>query len=380
MATFIDYVALMLLNTAAGFALVGGYIAWGYTRPEQRHWAPAFAAVRGRWHDFGILSASARRAGMPRDHGGGPMHALVRCGRVLGLGWLLVLSASCAPEDEEYVPARRRTADADTSRTPDPPRPQADADADGGSDEASVPACDCDLSPACDYDCACDPDCPCACDGSWLCDPACGCDPECDPAYGSCAADGICNVRCTADYPDPDCSAGDPGVDAGCPYPPGPDGLYEVGMVAPPMAWPAAAWSSESLPPDFAVLHCEAGVNGIFLQVVTLSCSYCPERLLEIAGLRWLWDETGTKWIFLVADAPDAATADAYVASYGIDFGWRTNDADNTAGAYLVTGSGVFEGVPWTGVIAASDMVFRYDQPDDALLDIAAIASELAGG
>jgi putative membrane protein len=44
-ANFIDFVALMLLNMAAGLALLAGYVAFGLTRPDQRSWVPGFAVV-----------------------------------------------------------------------------------------------------------------------------------------------------------------------------------------------------------------------------------------------------------------------------------------------------------------------------------------------
>jgi len=82
--------------------------------------------------------------------------------------------------------------------------------------------------------------------------------------------------------------------------------------------------------------------------------------------------------VFIVADAGSAAEADTYVDSNGPTFGWRTNDADNTMGAGTISGSGIYGGVPWTGVIRTSDMQLMYDEPDTSYLDIAAIAEELA--
>lgn len=313
-----------------------------------------------------------------------------------------VTLAACVPEEPEVVRVVRPRPDAsdgapgsDAGVDPDPgwTPPGADADTDPPPDSGwspdPAPGCACDFAAACDYDCDCDPDCPCGCDTTWDCTAGCACDPECDPAYGSCVADGVCNPRCPAGYPDADCSGGgtDAGTDAGsgtdtgsgaCSYPAGPYEFSRVGRVVPPMAWPSAAAAGESLPADLARLHCDPAVHSVFLQVVTTSCPNCPARIGEIAGLRSHWEATGVKWIFLVGDAAGASEADAYLDRYGVDFGWRSNDADNTAGAFTVTGSGIYGGVPWTAVISTRDMTLRYDEPDDRYLDIAAIATELS--
>jgi len=61
-----------------------------------------------------------------------------------------------------------------------------------------------------------------------------------------------------------------------------------------------------------------------------------------------------------------------------VTFGWRTNDADNSLGGRTIADSTIYDGVPWIGVIRASDMQLVYDEPDDEYLDLAAIATELA--
>ena len=99
----------------------------------------------------------------------------------------------------------------------------------------------------------------------------------------------------------------------------------------------------------------------------------------EIGGLADHWETYGAKWIFVVVDASSAAGADTYVDNYIGSFGWRTNDADNSEGANTIASSPAFGAQPWTGVIRASDMVLVYDEPDDAYLDLEAIAEELAG-
>lgn len=79
-----------------------------------------------------------------------------------------------------------------------------------------------------------------------------------------------------------------------------------------------------------------------------------------------------------MSDAPSASAANDYVNRYDVNFGWRTNDADNTLGPFAVANSMIFAGVPWTGVIRTSDMQLVYDEPDDRYLDIMSIAMELA--
>ena len=59
-------------------------------------------------------------------------------------------------------------------------------------------------------------------------------------------------------------------------------------------------------------------------------------------------------------------------------FGWRTNDSDNSLGGGTIASSDIYDGVPWIGVIRASDMQLVYDEPDDEYLDVAAIATELS--
>ena len=174
----------------------------------------------------------------------------------------------------------------------------------------------------------------------------------------------------------------DPGVDEGtvlCEYPDGPYGFNAVGDIVGPMDWPSAvAGPVETLAADLAVLHCDPDIHSIFVQISTTSCAYCPARLSEIAGMHDHWNTHGAKWIFVVADASDAAAADAYVGTHGPTFGWRTHDGDNSLAIDAIAASAIYGGVPWTGVIRATDMQLVYDEPDTSYLDIRAIAAELA--
>jgi putative membrane protein len=42
---FIDYVSLMLINLAAGLALLGAYVYFGLGKSNQRRWIPGFSVV-----------------------------------------------------------------------------------------------------------------------------------------------------------------------------------------------------------------------------------------------------------------------------------------------------------------------------------------------
>jgi hypothetical protein len=90
------------------------------------------------------------------------------------------------------------------------------------------------------------------------------------------------------------------------------------------------------------------------------------------------WETHGAKWIFIVQDAGSASQADSYFNGHYVTFGWRTNDADNTEGSHMISYSGIYGGVPWTGVIDAETMELVYDEPDTSYLDIVSIAVELA--
>lgn len=177
----------------------------------------------------------------------------------------------------------------------------------------------------------------------------------------------------------PDVPAETPTDTAGCEYPAGPYGFRAEGDTVPAMAWPSAVLGGdETLPADFEALFCDPAVKSIFIQVTTTVCPVCPERIREIAALKDHWEATGAKWIFVVQDASSASQAQGYVNRYGVTFGYRTHDGDNTAGANLISSTGLFSAVPWTSVIRASDMQLVHEEPDDRYLDIEAIATELS--
>jgi hypothetical protein len=190
----------------------------------------------------------------------------------------------------------------------------------------------------------------------------------------------------SADSGDVDADAGDVDatarVDAGCEYPAGPYSFVYRNVV-PPMSWPSAiAGTAETLAADMAVLHCDPSVKIIFVQVMATDCVGCAQRMAQILSWRSDWEVTGAKWIFAIMTTTgyvsSSSDADAYVTGLGIDFGYRTNDEDNTAGTRTLFNSGNFQTVPWTGVIRPSTMDLVCDEPDGARLDLLGIATALA--
>lgn len=165
-----------------------------------------------------------------------------------------------------------------------------------------------------------------------------------------------------------------------CAYPDAPYGL-SVESTIEPMAWPEAMSGSDTFSEvaDLTALHCEPAVNSIFIQIAATYCTTCPARMQEIASLQDVWEQYGVRWIFIINDVTTASAANDYVERYGITFGFRTADKDNTAGADTIGHSSLFSAVPWTGVIRTSDMVLTHDEPDDSYLNLEAIAREHDG-
>lgn len=164
-----------------------------------------------------------------------------------------------------------------------------------------------------------------------------------------------------------------------CDYPSEPYSFTAVGDTVAPMSWPMAiARPDESAPADLETLYCDPDVHSIFIQTVTIACVYCPARMQEIGDLRDHWETYGAKWIFIISDAATPTEADTYTSDQSVSFGWSTNDTDNSEGALTIASSPIYTGVPWTGVIRASDMQLVYDEPIETRLDIETIAMELA--
>jgi hypothetical protein len=151
------------------------------------------------------------------------------------------------------------------------------------------------------------------------------------------------------------------------------------GSVIAAMRWPSAvAGSAQSGTADLAELHCDDSINSVFIEVGATWCPSCGDRMREIAAQRDHWISNGVVWIFIVSDVASASAANDYVARYGIDFGFRTNDADNSEGGGTIASSSLFATIPWVGIVRSDDMLMLYDEASSGYLDLAAIASDLA--
>ena len=232
--------------------------------------------------------------------------------------------------------------------------------------------------------------CPGSATGTWNVSTAeciCGAAPDAD-ADG----DGTGDVGADADVaaeaetgPDADADAdADADGDAGTcgDYPSGPYS-FSWGQIVAPMAWPSAIIATtETLAADLAALRCDPNVHSIFIQATATDCSTCPARMEMIADGASTWAANGAKWVIVVArlggHVGSMDEVRSYVERFGIDFGFWTNDADNTGGAYTVADSSIRAAVPWTGVVRPSTMELVCDEPDDAYLDLDAIAAALA--
>lgn len=174
--------------------------------------------------------------------------------------------------------------------------------------------------------------------------------------------------------PDEDPEPVEPDV---CEYP---DGPYQLGrgQVIPPIRWTSAvagaAETSESA--DLEALMCEDGVRGVFIYAGATWCSSCSQMLRDIAAQRDVWESNGIRWIFIESDLSSASQASDYIARSGIDFGFATNDSDNSEGRNAIIESGLFSTIPWIAVIRTSDMVMTHDMAA-SVFDPATVAEEL---
>jgi len=73
-----------------------------------------------------------------------------------------------------------------------------------------------------------------------------------------------------------------------------------------------------------------------------------------------------------------ASGANDYINGYGINFGYRTNDRDNSAGSSAIANSPLFYGVPWIAVIDASTMQFVEHDANSWTFDIMTHVRNLA--
>jgi len=79
----------------------------------------------------------------------------------------------------------------------------------------------------------------------------------------------------------------------------------------------------------------------------------------------------GAKWIWVLAwdggTEPTTAMAEDYYTSHGVDFGWFTDDQDNSWQPYAFHNTTMAGGVPWVGVIDAKTMEVVASNPSDVL-------------
>jgi hypothetical protein len=84
------------------------------------------------------------------------------------------------------------------------------------------------------------------------------------------------------------------------------------------------------------------------------------------------------KWIFIEPDAISPGHARAFFTDQGINFGWTTDDSDNSEGANTVIYSPLRTGTPWIGALRTDTMAF-YANNLSSLASIQAAAEEIAG-
>ncbi len=146
-----------------------------------------------------------------------------------------------------------------------------------------------------------------------------------------------------------------------CSYPPGPY-EFDLNSTIMNMYWEnAERGSAEELGiadmANFETFFCDSDVNSIFMYVGSTDCPFCIETIAEIRSLTNVFRENGVLWIFIITDAISALEASRYFDSNDVNFGWRTNDRDNSEGAYAIVNSDIASDVPWIGVFRISDMV-----------------------
>ncbi|MBW2261035.1 MAG: hypothetical protein JRG91_03600 [Deltaproteobacteria bacterium] len=88
-----------------------------------------------------------------------------------------------------------------------------------------------------------------------------------------------------------------------------------------------------------------------------------------MVALKSQFETYGTKWIWILAwdggtPEPTTALSQSFYEDLGVDFGWFTDDQDNSLGfcAYLnsdINGGGV----PWWGIIDATTMEIVASRP-----------------
>jgi len=192
------------------------------------------------------------------------------------------------------------------------------------------------------------------------------------------ASDGLIDAA-----PDTSEVGDDPGPP--CTYPPGPYRFDSVGDIVGPATWPSgikasgeSSWLDQA---DFEAFYCDPEVQSIGIFIATLSDPYCPPRIAELVSVTWLFETYGTKWIWLLAwdggVVPTNAMARSYFEEQGVTFGWFTDDADNSLGAYTFNNNDMLGGgVPWIGVIDAKTMRVYASNPSDIFAIVESLGTD----
>jgi hypothetical protein len=92
------------------------------------------------------------------------------------------------------------------------------------------------------------------------------------------------------------------------------------------------------------------------------------------------FDTYGTKFIWILAwdggTMPTPSMAQSFYTGHGVDFGWFTDDEDNSWEPYIFHNNPFGSGVPWLGVIDADDMTVHSTNPSDVVSVVSALATD----
>jgi hypothetical protein len=96
----------------------------------------------------------------------------------------------------------------------------------------------------------------------------------------------------------------------------------------------------------------------------------CPARVRAVTGMHSDLETYGSKVVWILAwdgssAEPTNAMAQEYYEGQGVDFGWYTDDRDNSLGFCEFLASPMISGVPWVGIIDADTMELVADNPAD---------------
>jgi hypothetical protein len=106
----------------------------------------------------------------------------------------------------------------------------------------------------------------------------------------------------------------------------------------------------------------------------------CPPQVRGVVSLKSQLEANGVKCIWLLAwdggTTPTNALAQSYYSGHGVDFGWFTDDRDNSVEPYLFHNSPMVSGVPTIIIIDADDMTVAYVNPSNVLTAVTALAAD----